>query len=124
MELDINYGGVVKSAPLENLIADNLCKITGKVNLQRSQVQVWLNKESTFVSRGLPEFQTRIAVKKPGKSQLIVEARASDLADSVNQATDRMEKRILKDKKGGQGDKRAKRAYKRWASIEESGRSW
>ncbi len=114
MDLTINYSGVSKSAALENHIEYNLNKLQEKDDLDRSRVKVWLDKESAYLSRGLPEFQTRIQVKKPGLKKLFVEAKSSQLADSINQAAERIQKRIIKTKeKGGRNEQKVKRARKR-----------
>ncbi len=113
MELTINYNGVVKSSALSNHIKYNLEKVEQFADLGRSRVHVWLDKETSFLSRGLPAFQTKIEVKKPGIKEVFAEAKSNHLADSVNRATDRIKKRILKNKKGGQYDQKSKRSAKR-----------
>lgn len=98
MLLDIHYGHVAKSKDLRQYVEENLNKINKVSDLEDSQVDVWLENESSVFSRGLPEFQTRIMIHKPGQREMTASAKSNRLSDSVRMAATRLKKRLRKSK--------------------------
>ena len=101
MDLEIQYGGVNRSIPLEAHVEEKISKVARRADLDRGRVRVWLDRESAFISRGLPKFITRIVCKHPGRAAVFVKAESNQLAESVNQAAKNLSRRLTKSKKGG-----------------------
>lgn len=64
------------------------------------KVRVWLTKSSDFISRGVPQFKTKILVSTPQK-KFFVEAQNMRLAQSINGAARKLKHAVFTKRKGG-----------------------
>ncbi len=68
------------------------------------RVKVWISKESTYSSRGLPDFRTKIQVTSPHR-QAFVESHDERLSKSISEATHKLKNMIFNSKKGGSNER-------------------